>query len=146
LLPSTAATEPGPNLVWKIRAPASKADGVPVDFARPQQIEGTLVAKSTGTPSAFEAGARIFHTKFGPGRLAPKHLSRRLQASWTKLSSTIFRPALSKSTVSSARGSHRSASTVPASAPLCGFHHNLPFRTGPVPFRTSGGRNGSGRG
>ena len=36
----------------------------------PQQIEGTLVAKSTGTPSAFEAGARIFHTKFGPGSVA----------------------------------------------------------------------------
>lgn len=35
-----------------------------------QQIEGTLVAKSTGTPSAFEAGARIFHTKFGPGSVA----------------------------------------------------------------------------
>ncbi len=36
----------------------------------PQQIEGTLVAKSTGTPSAYEAGARIFHTKFGPGSVA----------------------------------------------------------------------------
>ncbi|GJD66126.1 ATP-dependent DNA helicase Rep [Methylobacterium frigidaeris] len=36
----------------------------------PQQIEGTLVAKSTGTPSAFEPGARIFHTKFGPGSVA----------------------------------------------------------------------------
>lgn len=36
----------------------------------PQQIEGTLVAKSTGTPSAYEVGARIFHTKFGPGSVA----------------------------------------------------------------------------
>ncbi|RVU14080.1 ATP-dependent helicase [Methylobacterium oryzihabitans] len=33
----------------------------------PQQIEGTLVAKSTGTASAYAAGMRIFHTKFGPG-------------------------------------------------------------------------------
>ncbi|MCF4124662.1 ATP-dependent helicase [Methylobacterium sp. SyP6R] len=35
----------------------------------PQQIEGTLVAKST-TASAYEVGARIFHTKFGPGSVA----------------------------------------------------------------------------
>ncbi|WP_407521079.1 ATP-dependent helicase [Methylobacterium oryzisoli] len=36
----------------------------------PQQIEGTLVAKSTGSPSSFAVGARIFHTKFGPGSVA----------------------------------------------------------------------------
>ncbi|MCJ2038342.1 AAA family ATPase [Methylobacterium sp. WL30] len=36
----------------------------------PRQIEGELIAKSTGTPSAFEAGMRVLHTKFGPGDVA----------------------------------------------------------------------------
>ncbi|ACA15612.1 UvrD/REP helicase [Methylobacterium sp. 4-46] len=36
----------------------------------PRQIEGTLVAKSTGTASDYVAGARVFHTKFGPGSVA----------------------------------------------------------------------------
>ena len=33
-------------------------------------IEGELVAKSTGAPSAFEVGGRVFHPKFGPGSVA----------------------------------------------------------------------------
>ncbi len=33
----------------------------------PLMIEGELVAKSTGTVSAFATGERIFHIKFGPG-------------------------------------------------------------------------------
>jgi DNA helicase-2/ATP-dependent DNA helicase PcrA len=33
----------------------------------PMQIEGDLVAKSTGAPSAFQPGARVLHAKFGPG-------------------------------------------------------------------------------
>ncbi|MEG9528761.1 MAG: DUF3553 domain-containing protein, partial [Hyphomicrobiales bacterium] len=33
-------------------------------------IEGELIAKSTGAPSAFEMGQRVFHTKFGPGTIA----------------------------------------------------------------------------
>ncbi|GJD50133.1 DNA helicase II [Methylobacterium crusticola] len=42
--------------------------GAPAAARRgPRQIDGTLVAKSTGAAAAFEAGARIFHTKFGPG-------------------------------------------------------------------------------
>ncbi|MCE4224425.1 UvrD-helicase domain-containing protein [Methylobacterium sp. C25] len=36
----------------------------------PRQIEGELVAKSTGAPSAFQGGDRVFHTKFGPGTVA----------------------------------------------------------------------------
>ena len=36
----------------------------------PVLIEGELVAKSTGTPSAFAIGARVFHQKFGPGTVA----------------------------------------------------------------------------
>lgn len=36
----------------------------------PRQIEGDLVAKSTGSPSAFAAGQRVFHLKFGPGEVA----------------------------------------------------------------------------
>ena len=33
-------------------------------------IEGELVAKSTGAASAFAAGARVLHLKFGPGTVA----------------------------------------------------------------------------
>jgi DNA helicase-2/ATP-dependent DNA helicase PcrA len=36
----------------------------------PALIEGELVAKSTGAPSAFETGVRVFHPKFGPGAVA----------------------------------------------------------------------------
>jgi DNA helicase-2/ATP-dependent DNA helicase PcrA len=36
----------------------------------PRQIEGELIAKSSGTPSAFQGGQRVFHTKFGPGTVA----------------------------------------------------------------------------
>ncbi|WP_132253092.1 ATP-dependent helicase [Methylobacterium segetis] len=36
----------------------------------PRQIEGELVAKSTGAPSAYAGGMRVFHTKFGPGTVA----------------------------------------------------------------------------
>ena len=35
----------------------------------PLMIEGELTAKSTGG-SAYEAGARVFHVKFGPGSVA----------------------------------------------------------------------------
>ena len=36
----------------------------------PRQIEGELIAKSSGTPSAFQDGQRVFHMKFGPGTVA----------------------------------------------------------------------------
>ena len=36
----------------------------------PRQIEGELIAKSTGAPSAFAVEMRVFHTKFGPGTVA----------------------------------------------------------------------------
>jgi DNA helicase II / ATP-dependent DNA helicase PcrA len=35
----------------------------------PVTIEGELVAKSTGTVSAFAAGDRVFHQKFGNGNV-----------------------------------------------------------------------------
>jgi DNA helicase II / ATP-dependent DNA helicase PcrA len=38
--------------------------------AGPRQIEGELIAKSTGSPSAFTVDQRVFHTKFGPGTVA----------------------------------------------------------------------------
>jgi DNA helicase-2/ATP-dependent DNA helicase PcrA len=37
---------------------------------RGKLIDGELVAKSTGAPSAFEIGGRVFHPKFGPGNVA----------------------------------------------------------------------------
>jgi DNA helicase-2/ATP-dependent DNA helicase PcrA len=33
----------------------------------PLLIEGEILAKSTGAPSAYEVGARVLHLKFGPG-------------------------------------------------------------------------------
>ncbi|MEH3147547.1 MAG: UvrD-helicase domain-containing protein [Methylobacterium frigidaeris] len=55
---------------WQ-RAQANTAGREPFGGGRggrgPQQIEGTLVAKSTGARSDYAAGMRIFHTKFGPG-------------------------------------------------------------------------------
>ena len=35
----------------------------------PVTIEGELVAKSTGTVSAFAVGDRVFHQKFGNGNV-----------------------------------------------------------------------------
>ena len=35
----------------------------------PLTIEGELIAKSTGTVSAFAAGDRVFHQKFGNGNV-----------------------------------------------------------------------------
>jgi DNA helicase-2/ATP-dependent DNA helicase PcrA len=35
----------------------------------PLTIEGELIAKSTGAPSSFEVGARVFHQKFGNGNV-----------------------------------------------------------------------------
>jgi len=35
----------------------------------PLTIEGELVAKSTGTVSAFSLGDRVFHQKFGNGNV-----------------------------------------------------------------------------
>ncbi|HTK14634.1 MAG TPA: UvrD-helicase domain-containing protein [Xanthobacteraceae bacterium] len=36
---------------------------------RPLTIEGELIAKSTGTPSNFDIGERVFHLKFGNGNV-----------------------------------------------------------------------------
>ncbi|MCA0399533.1 MAG: UvrD-helicase domain-containing protein [Proteobacteria bacterium] len=36
----------------------------------PALIEGRVLASSTGSPSKFKAGARVFHVKFGPGSVA----------------------------------------------------------------------------
>ncbi len=37
--------------------------------AVPLTIEGELIAKSTGTTSAFAVGERVFHQKFGNGNV-----------------------------------------------------------------------------
>ena len=37
---------------------------------KPVTIEGELIAKSTGTESEFSLGDRVFHQKFGYGRVA----------------------------------------------------------------------------
>ena len=63
---------------WQ-RAQANSAEGArrSQEFTRPagrsggpRQIDGELVATSTGTASAFTVGMRVFHMKFGPGDVA----------------------------------------------------------------------------
>jgi DNA helicase II / ATP-dependent DNA helicase PcrA len=56
------------------RRPAAEAFSQPQSAARPASrrrgpitIEGELVAKSTGAPSAYAVGDRVFHLKFGYG-------------------------------------------------------------------------------
>lgn len=36
----------------------------------PATIEGTLIATSSGAPSAFQLGERVFHIKFGYGAVS----------------------------------------------------------------------------
>jgi DNA helicase-2/ATP-dependent DNA helicase PcrA len=48
---------------------AGAAGRVGVKRRAPLTIEGELVAKSTGTVSAFSAGDRVFHQKFGNGNV-----------------------------------------------------------------------------
>jgi len=55
----------GPSYAAK---PAAAAGGAPRRRA-PITIEGELVAKSTGTVSAFSIGDRVFHQKFGNGNV-----------------------------------------------------------------------------
>jgi DNA helicase-2/ATP-dependent DNA helicase PcrA len=47
-----------------------KSAGAAARSRGPLTIEGELVAKSTGTTSAFRVGDRVFHQKFGNGRVA----------------------------------------------------------------------------
>ncbi|MBX9711532.1 MAG: UvrD-helicase domain-containing protein [Xanthobacteraceae bacterium] len=50
---------------------AARFDSAPKGFNRKAMtIEGELVAKSTGTVSEFSPGDRVFHQKFGYGRVA----------------------------------------------------------------------------
>jgi DNA helicase-2/ATP-dependent DNA helicase PcrA len=57
------------------RAPSHSAKGTGTAKGRfaarrePLTIEGELVAKSTGTVSAYTVGDRVFHTKFGNGNV-----------------------------------------------------------------------------
>lgn len=44
-----------------------RTGGGAVPRGMPRTIEGELVARSSGTASAFAQGARVFHQKFGPG-------------------------------------------------------------------------------
>jgi DNA helicase-2/ATP-dependent DNA helicase PcrA len=51
-------------------AAKGRREGVaPARRATPLTIEGELIAKSTGTASAFDVGARVFHQKFGNGNV-----------------------------------------------------------------------------
>jgi len=43
--------------------------GGPAKRRTPLTIEGELVAKSTGAPSDFAVGDRVFHQKFGNGNV-----------------------------------------------------------------------------
>jgi DNA helicase-2/ATP-dependent DNA helicase PcrA len=47
----------------------AKPAGAAARSRAPLTIEGELVAKSTGTTSAFRVGDRVFHQKFGNGRV-----------------------------------------------------------------------------
>jgi DNA helicase-2/ATP-dependent DNA helicase PcrA len=49
--------------------PAPKPKGPARKPHIPLTIEGELIAKSTGTASAFDVGARVFHQKFGNGNV-----------------------------------------------------------------------------
>ena len=49
------------------RVPAAATSNKP---RIPLTIEGELVAKSTGTVSAFTVGDRVFHQKFGNGNVS----------------------------------------------------------------------------
>jgi len=67
---------PGWQRAQRNASPGFQSSGFQEMRGRPQQrggsrgpmmIEGELVAKSTGPASEFEEGARVLHTKFGPG-------------------------------------------------------------------------------
>ncbi|WP_156912007.1 ATP-dependent helicase [Kaistia adipata] len=53
---------------WQ-RAQANKASAQAHARAAPRQIEGELVAKSTGSGSKYKLGERVFHQKFGYGAI-----------------------------------------------------------------------------
>jgi DNA helicase-2/ATP-dependent DNA helicase PcrA len=57
-----------PPLRGRSGAEGSRVGGIP-KRRTPLTIEGELVAKSTGTVSAFSVGDRVFHQKFGNGNV-----------------------------------------------------------------------------
>ncbi|MGB3271419.1 MAG: UvrD-helicase domain-containing protein [Xanthobacteraceae bacterium] len=62
-------TTPGWQRAQGNRARGSHDSGATRARRAPLTIEGELVAKSTGTTSEFSLGERIFHQKFGYGRI-----------------------------------------------------------------------------
>ena len=71
---ASGAASPGASRFGGFATPGPEARGK-VGFSgssarQPLQIEGELLAKSTGTPSRFTSGARVFHIKFGNGTVA----------------------------------------------------------------------------
>ena len=66
--PAKAASSP-PPLRGKDRDGSPSSAGRAPQRRKPLTIEGELVAKSTGTVSAFSAGDRVFHQKFGNGNV-----------------------------------------------------------------------------
>lgn len=61
-----ATSSPPPRSVGRDRVGAASNRRKP---HVPLTIEGELIAKSTGTTSAFNVGARVFHQKFGNGNV-----------------------------------------------------------------------------
>jgi DNA helicase-2/ATP-dependent DNA helicase PcrA len=64
-----AATTSPPPLRGRDREGGNFSRGRAGKRRTPLTIEGELVAKSTGTASAFSPGDRVFHIKFGNGNV-----------------------------------------------------------------------------
>ena len=63
------APAPAPKTTPPPRRPGAPATNAAATRRLPLTIEGELVAKSTGTISAFTLGDRVFHQKFGNGNV-----------------------------------------------------------------------------
>ena len=66
---SSAAPKWGSTGTARAGTGGSKFGGSKFAKRAPLQIEGELVAKSTGAASAYKVGERVFHEKFGYGRV-----------------------------------------------------------------------------
>ena len=72
-LPAQGRSRPSPTrYAGRVREggrAGSPSAAAPPRRRGPLTIEGELVAKSTGTVSAFTVGDRVFHQKFGNGNV-----------------------------------------------------------------------------
>ena len=53
---------------WR-RAQQNRVEAESRRRTMPPVVEGELVAKSVGVPTSYEVGERVFHDKFGQGRV-----------------------------------------------------------------------------